>query len=110
MPLHRLTTVAELPKGEGRTFVVGGLRLAVFRTRGDQLFATQAECPHKQGPLADGLLGGALLICPLHEWRFDLRTGECLNQKCSITVYPTQSNAAGEIEVLLPDTRLADPR
>ena len=100
---HKIGAVTQIPEGEGRTFEIKGRRLAVFRSRDGRVFATQAECPHKQGPLADGLVGGTLLICPLHEWRFDLRTGQCLNHACRIAVYPTQRNTAGEVEVLLPE-------
>lgn len=77
-----------IPEGEGRTFVVGERRIAVFRARDGALFATQAECPHKNGPLADGLLGAGTLICPLHSLKFDLATGRSLNGDCSLTTYP----------------------
>ena len=51
--------VASIPAGEGRTFPAGTKRIAVFRTRQGALFASQADCPHRGGPLADGLSAGA---------------------------------------------------
>ena len=48
--------LAQIPRGEGRTFAVGSRRVAVFHT-GAGVFATQADCPHLRGPLADGLTG-----------------------------------------------------
>ena len=66
---HRIGRLAEIPPGEGRTYEVAGRRVAVFRTRAGQVFATQAECPHRNGPLADGLVGGSTVVCPLHDWR-----------------------------------------
>jgi nitrite reductase (NADH) small subunit len=84
----QLGPVSQIPKGEGRTFVVGDTRIAVFRSRDGRLYATQAECPHRGGPLADGLVGGTILVCPLHEWTFDLLSGMALSGGCGIRVYP----------------------
>jgi nitrite reductase (NADH) small subunit len=91
--------LSDIPRGEGRTFQVQGRRLAVFHSRDGQAYATQAECPHKGGPLADGLVGGATLICPLHEWSFDLRSGMALNGTCGVRVYPVSTDADGAIHV-----------
>lgn len=91
--------VDEIPLGEGRTFAVGDERVAVFRTRSGQLFAVQAECPHKRGPLADGLLGGTTLICPLHSWKFDLRSGDALMGDCGLRTYGVRVDEAGQIVV-----------
>jgi nitrite reductase (NADH) small subunit len=104
MTRHQLVMLSELPRGEGRSFEVSGRRIAVFRTRADELFATQAECPHKQGPLADGLLGGHTLICPLHEYRFDLTSGACESGPCKLEIYPASRGADDRIEVELPDS------
>lgn len=96
-----LGPLSEIPVGEGRTFAVGGERVAVFRTRSGQLFAVQAECPHKGGPLADGLLGGTTLICPLHSWKFDLRSGNALMGDCGLRTYSVRVDEAGQIVVSL---------
>src|SRR5450631_1832693 len=95
--------VAELPIGEGRTFAVAGRRLALFRTRSDEVFATQAECPHKGGPLADGLIGGATVMCPLHDRLYDLRTGQGPEAECAIEVYAVSLSGDGKIWLQLPD-------
>jgi nitrite reductase (NADH) small subunit len=92
----------EIPVGEGRTFAVGGERVAVFRTRNGQLYAVQAECPHKRGPLADGLLGGTTLICPLHSWKFDLRSGEALMGDCGLRTYTVRVDERRQIVIDLP--------
>jgi nitrite reductase (NADH) small subunit len=84
-----LGPVERIPPGEGRTFDVDGRRVAVFRTRADTVYATQALCPHKQGPLADGLLGERRLVCPLHGFKFDLATGEAVDHACGgLETYP----------------------
>jgi nitrite reductase (NADH) small subunit len=93
----RLGSIADVPPGEGRTFQVGGVRVAVFHGRNGRIFATQAECPHRRGPLADGLLGDCTLICPLHDWTFDLLSGMALNGACGIVLYPIQRHPDGTL-------------
>jgi uroporphyrinogen-III synthase len=74
-----LGRIEQIPLGEGRAFEVAGEKIAVFRPRDGGLFATEAACPHRQGPLADGLVGGGKVYCPLHGFAFDLPSGRCLN-------------------------------
>lgn len=50
--------------------------VAVFRTGDDQVFALEDRCPHKGGPLSEGIVHGTQVTCPLHAWVFDLATGE----------------------------------
>jgi nitrite reductase (NADH) small subunit len=76
-------------------------RIAVFHTRAGELFATQATCPHRGGPLADGLLGGCTLICPLHGWKFDLANGAVLRGECGLTTYAVRVSTALQIVVQL---------
>jgi nitrite reductase (NADH) small subunit len=78
-----LGPVERIPPGEGQTFVVGGRQIAVFRTREDEVFATQARCPHKAGLLADGVMGDGKVICPLHSYKFDLATGAAAGNACA---------------------------
>jgi len=73
--LIRVCRVEDVPLGEGRAVVVDGQRVAVFRAE-DGWFALDATCPHRGGPLADGIVASRTVICPLHERRFDLLTGE----------------------------------
>jgi nitrite reductase (NADH) small subunit len=81
--------VNQIPKGEGRTFEVNGLHIAVYHTDSGEVFATQPNCPHRGGPLADGLVGGTTVICPLHDRSFDLRTGKNLSRDCAdVRTYP----------------------
>jgi nitrite reductase (NADH) small subunit len=68
-------SVEQIPIGEGRTFVVDGDQIAVFRLRDGSLRAIDAVCPHKGGPLADGLADDRVVVCPLHGYTFDMCTG-----------------------------------
>lgn len=99
---HRIAGLSEIPLGEGRTFEVQGRRVAVFRTRTGGVFATQAECPHRKGPLADGLVGGTTVVCPLHDRIYDLATGAALVGECDIQVYPVRVMEGGAILLALP--------
>ena len=93
----KLGPISSIPPGEGRNFVAYGEKIAVFRTRGGGIFAIQAECPHRRGPLADGLVGGTTLICPLHSWKFDLATGNALFGDCGVKTYPVRVDENAEI-------------
>lgn len=91
MARHPLCKASDIPLGEGRAFVVDGLRIAVFHTKQGAVFATAADCPHRKGPLADGLVGNSVVVCPLHEKTFDLRTGLASDGTCQVAVYPVFS-------------------
>ena len=98
-----LGSVAAIPRGEGRAFAVGKRRIAVFHTRQGEVLAVQAECPHRRGPLADGLIGGSTLVCPLHSWKFDLQSGKADNGECVLEKYAARLNPAGQIVVDVRD-------
>ncbi len=49
--------------------------IAVFRTATDQVFALTDRCPHKGGPLSEGIVHGDRVTCPLHNWVFDMNSG-----------------------------------
>ncbi|MBV8068951.1 MAG: Rieske (2Fe-2S) protein [Acidobacteriaceae bacterium] len=91
-----------IPPGEGRSFEIAGERIAVFRTRGGRLFATQADCPHRNGPLADGLVGGSTVICPLHGWKFDLSTGAAAPASCTLKTYSVSLTDQEQLVLTLP--------
>jgi nitrite reductase (NADH) small subunit len=90
---HNLGSLTQIPPGEGRNFRIGARNVAVFHARDGSVFASDAYCPHRHGPLADGLLGAGTVVCPLHEWRFDLRTGDALRGECKLQVYPVALEA-----------------
>ena len=99
----KIAPLTAIPSGEGRNFSVLGKGIAVFRTRDGRVFATQAECPHRGGPLADGLLGGSTLICPLHAWKFDLETGTPIMGECAIRTFSARVDEEGQIIIGMHD-------
>jgi len=65
--------------------------IAVFRTDEATVFATSNVCPHKQGPLNEGIVHGNKVTCPLHNWVFDLETGEAQGaDEGRIETYPAR--------------------
>ncbi|MCK0119026.1 nitrite reductase small subunit NirD [Loktanella sp. F6476L] len=68
--------------------------VAVFRTADDEVFALDNACPHKQGPLAEGIVHGKSVTCPLHNWVFSLETGMAQGQDVGqVATYPARVDA-----------------
>ena len=101
---YNLGSVQRIPPGEGRVFQVCDNEVAIFHTRDGQVFATQALCPHRAGPLADGLVGAGKVVCPLHSYVFDLATGQPVDSSCAqLRTYPVSLNEANEVVLTLSE-------
>lgn len=87
---HTVGMVDDVPLGEGRTFVVAGTQVAVFRLRDGSLHATEAACPHAGGPLADGLADVNVLVCPLHQYAYRWSDGTSTTGAMAIRTYPVR--------------------
>lgn len=83
--------VSDIPPGTCKTATVNGIEVAVFNVDG-QFYATQTDCTHRGGPLCDGSLAGEIVTCPWHGSRFDVRTGEVVQDPAEepLTTYPVQ--------------------
>ena len=64
--------------------------VALFRTGEAEVFAASDRCPHKGGPLSEGIVHGQSVTCPLHNWVFDLNTGQAQGEDGSITTFPVR--------------------
>ena len=64
--------------------------IGLFRTDEAEVFAAANTCPHKAGPLSEGIVHGQKITCPLHNWVFDLNTGEAQGEGARIDVYPVR--------------------
>jgi len=65
----------EIPRRGARQIVTPWMQVAVFRTADDRVFALEDRCPHKDGPLSQGIVHGASVTCPLHNWVIGLESG-----------------------------------
>ena len=82
----RVGRLQDLPVLEGRRTTIAGRRVAVFRLL-DGLAAIDATCPHKAGPLQDGLVADNCVTCPLHDRRIDLSTGQMIGYDDTVAVH-----------------------
>jgi nitrite reductase (NADH) small subunit len=73
----RITNCENIPLREGRSLKIGECEIGVFNL-GDRFLAVENRCPHQGGPLADGIISGTAVVCPLHAWKIDLESGAVL--------------------------------
>ena len=71
----RVTSCDNIPIREGRPALVGDLELAIFNMGDGSFLASENTCPHRGGPLCDGIVTGRAVVCPLHAWRVNLESG-----------------------------------
>lgn len=71
-----LCDLSDIPLQGSRIVKAPGGCLAVFRTMDNDVYALDDSCPHKQGPLSQGMVHDKFVTCPLHSWVFSLETGE----------------------------------
>ena len=87
---HPVAGLNEIPLHEGRKVQWNGLEVALFNL-GDEYLAVDNQCPHRQGPLADGLVAGKAVFCPLHNWKIDLKKGCALSGgQGQVKTYPVK--------------------
>jgi nitrite reductase [NAD(P)H] small subunit len=68
-------SLSDIPRQGARVIKIADGDIAVFRTAEDKVFALRDKCPHKGGPLSQGIVHGNKVTCPLHDWRISLDTG-----------------------------------
>jgi len=86
----KVASVSELARGSGKAIEVMGKTIALFNVDGT-IYATDNTCLHQGGPLGEGELMGEVVICPWHQWEYNVRTGEMVgNSSVKIVTYPVQ--------------------
>jgi nitrite reductase (NADH) small subunit len=85
----RITNAENIPLREGRSVRLGDDEIAIFNL-GDRYVAVDNSCPHRGGPLCDGIVSGDTVVCPLHGWKISLDTGDVLKPDVCVKVgtYP----------------------
>ena len=97
--------VDDIPRRGARCVMTPHGRIGVFRTADDRIFAIENRCPHRGGPLTEGIVHGASVTCPLHNWVLSLATGLALGtDEGSVRTIPVRvehGNIALRLGVLL---------
>ena len=97
--------LVDIPREGARVVKTIAGCVAVFRTATDQVYALNDRCPHKGGPLSEGIVHGAYVTCPLHAWVFSLETGQVQGaDEGEVATYPVRIEAG---RILLETARLA---
>jgi nitrite reductase (NADH) small subunit len=97
----------DIPGGGARKLVTLHGCVAVFRTGADEVFALEDRCPHRGGPLSEGLVHGSSVTCPLHDWVFDMTTGAAQGaDEGRVATYPARQQNG---RVLIDAARLRPP-
>ena len=91
----------DIPRLGARVIETDAGNIAIFRTAEDEVFALRDKCPHKGGPLSQGIVHGKRVACPLHDWKIQLDSGEAVapDEGCAAS-FPVKLE--GETIYLLP--------
>lgn len=68
--------VADFPQKLGKTVTIGSKEIAVFKLENGEIKAIENRCPHKGGVLAEGILSGEYVFCPMHDWKIGVKDGK----------------------------------
>ena len=83
MPLEKLCKTTDIPENSAKKFTIGEFDIAIFNVEGE-FYAVDRKCTHMKGNLAKGQIEGATVKCPLHGAKFNLKTGELMEQPGTI--------------------------
>ncbi|WP_102348384.1 nitrite reductase small subunit NirD [Bacillus sp. Marseille-P3661] len=72
----KVGTLIELPKEIGKTIRIGSHNIAVFRLANNKVRAIENKCPHRGGVLAEGMVSGEHVFCPMHDWKICMTDGK----------------------------------
>lgn len=106
----RLTHAGNIPLREGRAVEMDGHEIAVFNL-GDRFLAVENRCPHRGGPLSEGIVSGGAVVCPLHAWKVCLEDGTITkpaSERACVASYPTRVED-GVVWVEYPEAGRSEP-
>ena len=93
MSWTRITPEANIPVRQGRAVQIGAEEIAIFNLGQGKFLAVDNRCPHQGGPLADGIVSGDTVVCPLHGWKICLDSGKIQKPDLPVCVqtYPVRA-------------------
>jgi 3-phenylpropionate/trans-cinnamate dioxygenase ferredoxin subunit len=91
MGWQRAASVHDLKTEDGFQVQIGDKTIALFRLV-EKVYALEGLCPHAEAFLAEGIVDGRMVECPLHQARFDIPTGKCISPPADrdLTTYPVK--------------------
>lgn len=100
--------LSDIPVRGARCVLTPMGKIGVFRTADNEVFAIEDHCPHKGGPLTQGIVHGRAVTCPLHNWVIDLETGEAQGaDDGKVGTLPIRIQDGGVIELGLEPSEMA---
>ncbi|KHJ54238.1 tRNA-(guanine-N1)-methyltransferase [Aureimonas altamirensis] len=107
MSWHPIGDIADIPLLGARCVKTPYMKIAVFRTDEQMVYAIENRCPHKDGPLSEGIVHGTSVTCPLHNWVISLKTGKALGaDDGEVRTIPVR-NEDGKLFIALKNPMLA---
>ncbi len=92
----------DIPRRGARQVVTPWMPIALIRTIDDRVFAIEDRCPHKKGPLSQGIVHGSAVTCPLHNWVIGLESGQVLGPDSGCVKTLAVRNVDGRLYLELP--------
>ena len=83
-------SINDIPRRGARQIETPWMTIALVRTVDDRVYAIEDRCPHRDGPLSQGIVHGNAITCPLHNWVFDLNTGQANGEEGRVATFPVQ--------------------
>ena len=106
---YGLGRLQDIPQRGSRRVVVDGIRIGVFRTATDQVFALEDRCPHLGGPLSEGIVHDNCVTCPLHNWVISLSSGEAQGADSGqVRSFPVRTTE-GRLELGIDQSAISAP-
>ncbi|MGF6178382.1 nitrite reductase small subunit NirD [Ensifer sp. 4252] len=104
---HAIGDISDIPLRGARCVRTPQGKIAVFRTAENEVFAIEDHCPHKGGPLSQGIVHGTAVTCPLHNWVISLETGKALGaDEGAVRTIPVR-NDGGSLFIALESLMIA---
>ena len=107
MSWFAIGSITDIPQRGARCIETPQGKIGVFRTMDDRIFAIEDHCPHRGGPLSQGIVHGASVTCPLHNWVISLETGKALGaDEGEVRTIPVR-NLDGRLSIALETLMIA---
>ena len=107
MNWHPIGDISDIPLRGSRCVKTPHMNISVFRTGEDEVYAIENRCPHKGGPLSEGIVHGNAVTCPLHNWVISLETGKALGADDGAVRTVPLRNEGGTLYVALESLVMA---